>query len=578
MAACGCLEETSGVEEKVKTGSEGELHVFGMSHKNGLLKQRSSFGENSKLYISESESEFTKCFVRLNDVSGKVQASLGLSEGFNMLKSTSKPLSLRSGGHYPSVRVYTERRPRLDRSPSTDSVAVSSGGSDSCQSSDTTSVSEPCSPECPASPGTPQPMPPLPASLSEETNDNCLHSSEEFDSIDYGVLSVTNCSQEDASEYLSTNQKDSLLQGDQPQPKKVSDFTECPVEKKDSNDKINSSKVSSKGHFMTKICSETTNNAIIAYKTLSVKEWEEPDVRNNHTVYSHTSSSTQGLSTSSLSSQSPINASLHCSQSPTASSSISSQSTASSKAQSSLVCKWLNCVTEVNCPSELVEHIRIIHVETQKDGENFTCLWKGCKVYNRPSCSLSWLYRHMLTHGGNKPFKCIVDDCGQRFTSQSALERHVNSHFNSAPPSSASKNSRAKDDSPSKLVRKRKVRYRQRCWAAVKTEDFFDAGVMEHVQHELMELNAATQVDVQETPGTITFRSIVQGQRVEKSGKITMLLHWLPEQIFPDEWVCESKVAQMSHLSIPVTLLPRDALDMLHPSLSAFAPRKCKRK
>ena len=35
----------------------------------------------------------------------------------------------------------------------------------------------------------------------------------------------------------------------------------------------------------------------------------------------------------------------------------------------------------------------------------FVCLWKGCKVYNTPSTSQSWLQRHMLTHSGDKPFK-----------------------------------------------------------------------------------------------------------------------------------------------------------------------------
>ncbi|XP_076340620.1 uncharacterized protein LOC143241044 isoform X1 [Tachypleus tridentatus] len=574
MAACGCLEETSGVERKVKTGSEGGFHVFGMSRKNGLLKQRYSCGDNSKLYIGKFEGEFTDCFVRLNDVSEKVQAKLGFSEGFNMLKST---LPLRSEGHHSGVRVFGERRPRLDRSPSTDSVAVSSGASDSCQSSDTTSVSEPCSPECPASPEIPQPMPPL----SEETNDHSLPDIEEFNNVDYSVLSARNCSQGDASGHSDIYQMDSLLQGNRPHLKKMPNLPdpECDVEYKNvPGNQVNSSEVSSREHTVTKIYSESKNEDIITFNKLAVKDWEKPHVKSNCTVCSHYSSSSQGLCASSPSCQSPVAASLCCSQSSTATSSTSSQSTASSQAQLILACKWLNCVTEVDCPSELVDHIRITHVDTQKNGENFTCLWKGCKVYNRPSCSLSWLQRHMLTHGGNKPFKCIVDGCGQRFTSQSALERHVNSHFNSTPASNANKNSRTKDESPSKLIRKRKVRYRQRCWAAIKTEDFFDTGVMERVQHELMELNVLTQVDLQGTSRTVTFHSIVQGRRVENSGKVAVLLHWLPEQIFPDEWVCESEVAQMSHLTIPLTLLPRDALDILRPSLSTCSTRKRKRK
>lgn len=42
----------------------------------------------------------------------------------------------------------------------------------------------------------------------------------------------------------------------------------------------------------------------------------------------------------------------------------------------------------------------------------FVCLWKGCKVYNRPSTSQSWLQRHMLTHSGDKPFKVVTPGAG----------------------------------------------------------------------------------------------------------------------------------------------------------------------
>jgi hypothetical protein len=58
------------------------------------------------------------------------------------------------------------------------------------------------------------------------------------------------------------------------------------------------------------------------------------------------------------------------------------------------------------------------HVNPQVSCENYVCLWVGCKVYARTSCSRSWLERHVLSHGGNKPFRCIVDGCGQRFSSQ----------------------------------------------------------------------------------------------------------------------------------------------------------------
>ncbi|XP_076363244.1 uncharacterized protein LOC143253364 isoform X2 [Tachypleus tridentatus] len=529
MAACGCLE----VEENANTNDEGGYCVFVTPCKKCIVKQSYSFAENSKIFRNECENDFTKCFKRLNGASGNVEASVDFPVEFGMLESTVNSLKLGSEGHQPNERVYAERRPRLDRPPSTDSVAVSSGASDSCQSSDAASVSEPCSPECPASPDIPQPMPPLPASLSEETSDNCLLDSDDFDSINFDVLSGRHCSQDSIPEDSCVYHNDVFLQCDTVHPKDVSDLSEHNLESKNFGDQVNSYDVSSREHIQRDF-SETKNwihTSVTTFKTLDVKECEKPHVKSNF-QFSHNSFSSPGFTFSSLTSQTPVAASLFCSQSSTATSSTFSHSTASSQVQSTLVCNWLNCASEINCPSELVEHIRNVHVDTQKDTETVTCLWKGCKVYNRPSCSLSWLQRHMLTHGGNKPFKCIVDGCGNRFTSQNALERHVNSHFNSVPASSANKTTRAKDDSFNKLVRRKKIRHRQRCWQAIKSEDFFDAGVMEHVKYELMKLNAVTQVDIQETPRVVTFQSIVQGRRVEKTGRVTVLLHWLPEQMF----------------------------------------------
>nr|XP_027204116.1 uncharacterized protein LOC113797864 isoform X2 [Dermatophagoides pteronyssinus]XP_027204117.1 uncharacterized protein LOC113797864 isoform X2 [Dermatophagoides pteronyssinus] len=66
--------------------------------------------------------------------------------------------------------------------------------------------------------------------------------------------------------------------------------------------------------------------------------------------------------------------------------------------------------------------------------EKFVCLWRGCKVFGKPSLSRNWIERHVLEqHSGPKPFKCIVDGCGQRFRTQNQLEKHVNMHFKSNP-------------------------------------------------------------------------------------------------------------------------------------------------
>lgn len=72
---------------------------------------------------------------------------------------------------------------------------------------------------------------------------------------------------------------------------------------------------------------------------------------------------------------------------------------------------------------------RAIHDEPEK---SYVCLWEGCKVYGVRSQKRSWLDRHVLQHSGDKPFKCIVENCGERFKSQSALEKHVNQHFKSS--------------------------------------------------------------------------------------------------------------------------------------------------
>lgn len=68
-----------------------------------------------------------------------------------------------------------------------------------------------------------------------------------------------------------------------------------------------------------------------------------------------------------------------------------------------------------------VRMLQAKHVTPQVSCENYVCLWVGCKVYARTSCSRSWLERHVLSHGGNKPFRCIVDGCGQRFSSQVSI-------------------------------------------------------------------------------------------------------------------------------------------------------------
>ena len=156
-------------------------------------------------------------------------------------------------------------------------------------------------------------------------------------------------------------------------------------------------------------------------------------------------------------------------------------------------CLWIKCTAELPA-SDLMDHIRKEHVEiqfqkppakdpssnssnpsttsasSQEDSSKYVCLWTGCKVYNKPSCSQSWIQRHILSHSGDKPFQCIVDGCGLRFTSQGGLERHVNSHFNVCPPVKPG-GSKGKDDTPSKLLKRKKLK-RRKSWLS-KYSSFF---------------------------------------------------------------------------------------------------------
>lgn len=69
-------------------------------------------------------------------------------------------------------------------------------------------------------------------------------------------------------------------------------------------------------------------------------------------------------------------------------------------------------------------------MNAQAGKETFRCLWQGCKVYNRPSCSRYWLERHVPSHGGTKLFRCIVDDCGQRYNTHVCIPTFYSNYVN----------------------------------------------------------------------------------------------------------------------------------------------------
>ncbi|KAK5902020.1 hypothetical protein CesoFtcFv8_007321 [Champsocephalus esox] len=237
-------------------------------------------------------------------------------------------------------------------------------------------------------------------------------------------------------------------------------------------------------------------------------------------------------------------------------------------------CCWDLCSQCFNSSLDLAEHIRGIHVDGQQGGV-FVCLWKGCKVYNTPSTSQSWLHRHMLTHSGDKPFKCVVGGCNASFASQGGLARHVPSHFSQQSSSKMSSQAKLKEESPSKagLNKRKKLKNKRRC-SLPRPHDFFDAQTMDAIRHRAICLNLATHIESVGNGHSVVFHSTVLARRKEGSGKVKVLLHWTPEDILPDVWVNETERSQLKTKVVHLSQLPQDAAMLLDQNIYRGLPQK----
>uniref|UniRef100_A0AAR2J248 Zinc finger protein AEBP2 n=1 Tax=Pygocentrus nattereri TaxID=42514 RepID=A0AAR2J248_PYGNA len=244
---------------------------------------------------------------------------------------------------------------------------------------------------------------------------------------------------------------------------------------------------------------------------------------------------------------------------------------------SSYPCCWDQCPLLFTNSPDLAEHIRGVHVDGQRGGV-FVCLWKGCKVYNTPSTSQSWLQRHMLSHSGDKPFKCVVGGCNATFASQGGLARHVPTHFSSQNSSKLSSQAKLKEESPSKAgINKRRKLKNKRRRSLPRPHDFFDAQTMDAIRHRAICLNLATHIESQGKGHSVVFHSTVIARRKEDSGKVKVLLHWTPEDILPDSWVSESDRPQMKTKVVHLSQLPQDTAVLLDPNIyrSRIAKMPC---
>ncbi|XP_071395904.1 zinc finger protein AEBP2 [Centroberyx affinis] len=230
-------------------------------------------------------------------------------------------------------------------------------------------------------------------------------------------------------------------------------------------------------------------------------------------------------------------------------------------------CCWDHCQLLFPSSPDLAEHIRTMHVDSQRGGV-FVCLWKGCKVYNTPSTSQSWLQRHMLTHSGDKPFKCVVGGCNATFASQGGLARHVPTHFSSQSSSKLASQGKVKEESPSKAgLNKRRKLKNKRKRSLPRPHDFFDAQTMDAIRHRAICLNLATHIESLGNGHSVVFHSTVIARRKEDSGKVKVLLHWTPEDILPDVWVNESDRLQQKTKVVHLSKLPTDTAVLLDPNI-----------
>lgn len=245
-------------------------------------------------------------------------------------------------------------------------------------------------------------------------------------------------------------------------------------------------------------------------------------------------------------------------------------------------CKWNSCQKKFTTYGKLSDHLKACHVisqvfeQTGLDSEVYQCLWEGCKVYAKKSCSKSWLEKHVPTHGGKFAFACIVSGCKMRFSSQKILQRHVNHHFaqndnevsGTTPGSQCraqNKKSRKYTDhnqSESTKNLKRagvKLKFRHTVFSA-RIFDFFDPGIMTGIKHQVYNLERIGSHKYNISGDSITFRSRVLG--VKKHERATTIHHhqnhrdgdnqdddmrmalvrWTPENLLDDEWLPMSQV------------------------------------
>ncbi|KAI2564731.1 AE binding protein 2, partial [Homo sapiens] len=104
--------------------------------------------------------------------------------------------------------------------------------------------------------------------------------------------------------------------------------------------------------------------------------------------------------------------------------------------------------------------------------------------------------------------------------------------------------------------------------------DFFDAQTLDAIRHRAICFNLSAHIESLGKGHSVVFHSTVIAKRKEDSGKIKLLLHWMPEDILPDVWVNESERHQLKTKVVHLSKLPKDTALLLDPNIYRTMPQK----